>query len=146
MTRSLFLLLLLTITLSSCSTAFRREWKAATKQGPTTSVEGAWAGTWKSDVNGHHGRLRCVVGPAKDSRGTHDFHYHATWAGIFSGAYRAQHQVTAQKTGSAFTGTHDMPEWAGGRYTYGGTIEKDRFSACYQSAKDKGTFEMQRVK
>ncbi len=134
------------ICLSSCSLSFNREWRAARKDGPKAGVEGAWQGTWKSDVNGHHGSLRCVVGPVKNKEGDHCFHYHATWAHIFSGAYRADHRVTARKDSATFTGQHDMPEWAGGRYTYCGTVKGDSFSACYQCAKDKGTFEMKRVK
>jgi hypothetical protein len=126
--------------------SFRREWNAATEKPRTSGFEGAWAGTWKSDVNGHHGKLRCVVGPAKNAEGAHDFHYHATWAGFLSGAYRAEHQVTPGRKECTFTGIHDMPKAVGGRYTYGGTIRGDEFSACYQCAMDKGTFQMQRVK
>jgi hypothetical protein len=145
MTRLLFLLIA-TAFLSSCSMTFHREWRAALKQGPKPGVEGAWQGTWKSDVNGHHGRLRAVVGPVKNAEGDHPFRYHATWANILSGSYLTSHRVKAVKGGSTFTGQHDMPGWAGGRYTYGGTVKGDEFSACYECAKDKGTFQMRRVR
>lgn len=145
MTRSLALLFISCL-LVSCSSAFHREWKAALKAGKKPGVEGAWQGTWVSAANGHHGKLRCVVGPVKNAAGDHDFHYHATWQGIISGAYLAEHRVQAAKGGWTFSGQHDMPNWAGGRYTYGGTIQGDAFNACYQCAKDKGTFQMQRVK
>lgn len=144
--KSLLLLSLTALLLSSCSSGFRRDWKAALQKGPSTGVAGAWEGSWKSEVNGHHGRLRCVVGPAKNAEGDHCFHYHATWAGILSGAYAADHRVVAGKKESTFTGQHDMPQWAGGRYTYSGTVKGDDFSACYQCAKDKGTFQMRRVR
>ncbi len=141
--------LLLTCLLSSCSLSFKREWKSARMAGPKPSVEGAWEGTWESAVNGHHGRLRSVVGPAKNAEGDHSFHYHATWAGILSGAYRVDHRVKAVKGAKdqwSFTGQHQMPKWAGGLYTYGGTVKGDRFSACYECKLDKGTFTMKRVK
>jgi hypothetical protein len=146
--RSLLFTFLTTALLSSCSMTFKREWREAVKAGPKPGVEGAWSGTWKSDVNGHHGRLRAVVGPVKNAEGDHDFRYHATWANIVSGSYLAQHRVqpARDKSGSTFTGQHDMPKWAGGRYTYSGTVKGDEFSACYQCAKDKGTFTMTRVR
>jgi hypothetical protein len=145
MTRSL-LLFITALLLSSCSMTFHREWRAAVKQGPKPGVEGAWQGTWKSDVNGHHGRLRAVVGPVKNAEGDHAFRYHATWGNILSGSYLTDHRVKDGKGSSTFTGQHDMPNWAGGRYTYCGTVKGDEFNACYQCAKDKGTFQMKRVK
>lgn len=131
--------------LSSCSVAFNREWKAAVKADPKAGVEGAWAGTWKSEANGHHGKLRCIVGPAKNSRGDRDFHYHATWMGILSGAYRSTHQVTPTPSGATFQGQHQMPAWAGGLYTYKGTIKGGDFHATYECAKDHGAYALKRV-
>ncbi len=145
MTRS-FILLLAASLLSSCSMSFHRDWRQAVKAGPKKGVEGAWVGTWHSDATGHHGRLRAVVGPAQNAEGDHAFRYHATWANILSGSFLASHRVKEGRESSTFTGTHDMPKWAGGRYTYCGTVKGDDFNACYQSAKDKGTFQMKRVK
>ena len=145
MPRFLFLLLTATL-LSSCSMTFKREWRAALKAGPKPGIEGAWEGSWQSATNGHHGRLRAVVGPKKNAEGDHDFRYHATWANIVSGSYLAQHRVKPGKDASTFTGLHDMPKWAGGRYTYSGTVKGDEFSACYECAKDKGSYTMKRVR
>lgn len=136
----------LALTLSSCSHGFRREWRAAIQNPAKPGVEGAWEGTWKSEVNGHHGRLRCVVGPAKNAEGDHSFHYHATWAAVLSGSYRADHRVRkAPKSLWTFEGQHRMPDWAGGLYQYNGTVEGDVFTAQYKCAKDQGTYRMQRV-
>lgn len=131
--------------LTSCSAGFRREWKTALTTGPQPGVAGAWEGTWMSEVNGHHGRLRAVVSAPKNAEGDHDFHYHATWAKILSGAYRAEHRVSPMRGGSSFKGSHQMPEWAGGRYTYEGTVKGDSFEARYECAKDKGVFRMKRM-
>lgn len=132
--------------LSSCSIGFNREWKAALKKGPQPGVEGAWEGTWQSDVNGHHGQLRSVVDPAKNAEGDHTFHYHATWAGFLTGTFHADHRVKPEKDHLQFQGQHTMPDWAGGLYTYKGTIKGDEFSASYDCALDNGTFQMTRVK
>ncbi len=142
----LSLTLLVACLLSSCSTAFQLEWKAATALGPQSGIEGAWQGTWLSSANGHHGNLRCIVGHKKNAQGDREFHYHATWAGLVGGAYRATHRVNVSKGASTFTGEYQMPRWAGGRYVYGGTIQGDAFNACYECSKDKGTFQMQRVR
>lgn len=134
--------------LSSCSTAFHREWKQAVKAGPRPGLTGAWQGTWRSETCGHYGTLRCVVGPEKPATGLHDFHYHATWAGILSGAYRAEHTASpADPQGArSFFGSHRLPGWAGGLYTYRGSVQGDAFKATYRCAKDHGVFEMTRVK
>jgi len=39
-----------------------------------------------------------------------------------------------------------MPDWAGGKYHYEGTIKGDDFNACYESAMDRGTYTMKRVR
>lgn len=142
----LYFFICLTALLSSCSHSFNREWKSALKAGPKTGAEGAWEGTWKSDVNGHNGRLRSVVGPVKNAEGDHSFHYHATWAKILSGAYRVDHRVTGAKGSWVFKGQHKLPGWAGGLYTYDGTVKGDDFEARYECDLDKGTFRMKRVK
>lgn len=147
MTRLLFLIALGAL-LSSCSLSFKREWKAALKTGPQPGVDGAWEGTWNSSANGHHGRLRSVVGPVKNKEGDHSFHYHASWAGFLSGAYRVDHRVTPSqdKKHLQFAGRHRMPAWAGGLYTYQGTVKGDEFEATYKCALDEGSFHMKRVK
>jgi hypothetical protein len=126
--------------------SFNQEWKNALKSGPKTGVEGAWRGTWNSTATGHKGGLRCVVSPAKSKDGTHEFHYFATWGAILSGGFRADHKVTPNKKGATFKGQHQMPEWAGGLYTYDGSVVGDAFHAAYKCAKDNGNYTMQRVK
>ena len=145
MTRVLTLFIIACL-LASCSSAFKKEWQTALKAGPQAGVEGAWQGTWLSATCGHHGNLRCVVGPAKNAQGDREFHYPATWASLVGGAYRSDHRVKGGKGAWTFTGQHDLPRWAGGHYTYAGTIKGDDFNACYQCRKDKGTFQMKRVR
>ncbi len=141
---------LVLILLPSCGSDFRAAWKKAPV---TEAVEGKWEGTWLSAANGHHGKLRCVVSephmPGKffAVEGDHTFHYHATWMKILSGSYRAVQNVQKQKNGTyIFKGEHKMPDWAGGLYHYEGTIKGDNFNACYESAMDRGTYTMKRVR
>jgi len=137
----ILLSVLLLAVLPSCSLSFKKAWKNPPH---SSAVAGKWEGTWLSAANGHHGRLRAVV---TEQDGSHAFHYHATWAGFLSGSFKAPHKVVKQKDGThTFEGDHRMPDWAGGNYHYAGTIKGDDFSACYESAKDKGTFTMKRVK
>jgi len=145
--------------LPSCGSDFRKAWKRdiCPAPPPANGVAGKWEGTWLSAANGHHGKLRCVVGepkeymmvsyvPSKNSD-AYCFHYHATWKSILSGSYKAFHHVVRNKDGShTFKGDHQMPDWAGGKYHYEGTVKGDHFNACYESAMDRGTYTMKRVR
>ncbi|MFM2168646.1 MAG: hypothetical protein RIS79_3017 [Verrucomicrobiota bacterium] len=130
------------VCLPSCGTAFRKAWNhAPASQG----VEGKWEGTWLSAVNGHTGTLKCVVS-APTGKGDHEFFYRATWKKILSGSYKAVHHVEKKSGSHVFKGDHQMPDWAGGKYHYEGTVKGDEFSACYESAMDRGSYMMRRVK
>jgi hypothetical protein len=134
------------VLLVSC-TGFQREWEktlAAGKPAPG-SITGAWEGTWRSEVNGHQGRLRCIVQPeGKPGSGTHDVRYHATWMGFLSAPFSATHRVRKTPGGLAFSGQHRMPRWVGGLYEYEGTVKKEVFSSTYRCEFDHGVFEMRR--
>jgi hypothetical protein len=142
------LLLALTCLLASCS-GFNREWRqalASDKPAPG-AITGAWEGTWRSEVNGHHGKLRCIVAPeARPGSGTHDVRYHATWMGFLSAAYSTSHQVKKTPDGMTFSGEQRLPRWAGGIYRYEGTVKKDTFTSTYRCRLDHGVFEMRRAR
>ncbi len=141
------LLPLLLVLLSSCAgPGFNRAWKKAGSM-PEDGVSGRWEGTWLSDANGHHGKLRCIVTPPETPGGPHEFYYHATWMRVLSGAYRADHQVKPAGRGRwTFTGEHEMPSWAGGLYRYDGRISGGTFEADYRCRIDRGTYQLQRPK
>ncbi len=143
--RRLLPVLLLPLLVSCAGPSFHRAWKKAANT-PSDDVNGRWQGTWSSDTNGHHGRLRCVVTPPETPGGPHQFFYHATWMRVLSGAYKAGHQVQAAGRGRwNFSGEHQMPNWAGGLYRYEGTIENDQFQAKYRCKIDRGTYRLTRV-
>ena len=139
---TLAIALLGTLLLTSCGTAFRRQWSSAPT--PPSGIEGRWEGTWHSEGTGHRGTLRCIVGPALNQEGDHLFAYRATWGSFLSGTFKANHRVTAGKTDLRFTGKHELASWAGGTYQYDGTVRKGQFEATYRCEKDHGTFSMKR--
>jgi hypothetical protein len=140
--------LLLALSLTSCATpSFHRAWKAAASHDAAADpVAGRWEGTWKSDVNGHHGKLACITAAPSRPGEDHAFFYRATWMRVLSGSYRARHRVVRQPDGHfTFSGRHQMPAWAGGEYEYEGHIRGDVFTARYRCSMDRGTYEMRRV-
>ena len=111
---------------------------------PATGVQGRWAGTWKSDVNGHTGKLRCVVTAPKES-GDHSFLYRATWLRVLAATFRTAKTVTPTKHGATFVGEKNLGV-LGGTFRCKGSINDDHFQATYESAVDHGVFALDRVK
>lgn len=135
------LLALLAITQTGCST-FNRQWNEARKTNPS-GVEGAWDGHWVSEVNGHTGRLRCVV--TQDPATGYRARYKATYWKIFRFAYSVPLQTVATNQSSlSFRGHADLGYFAGGVYDYEGTIRPDHFQSTYKSRYDHGVFELRR--
>src|SRR5687768_4652302 len=67
--------------LTGCASyKFSRQWKAAAAREKGCAICGKWAGTWVSEVNGHHGKLRAIIMQNPD--GTYRARYHATWAKV----------------------------------------------------------------
>ncbi|MBX7211838.1 MAG: hypothetical protein K1X78_26265 [Verrucomicrobiaceae bacterium] len=142
---SFFILITVALLSSSCSVGFHREWSQAERRGTLSDgIEGRWEGHWKSDVTGHTGKLRCVVSPQLSRQGDRKFAYWATWGRLMSGSFTATHHVLESPGGTHFSGTHRMPKWAGGVYTYVGTVVSGNFKATYHCAQDDGIFEMNR--
>src|SRR5213083_108459 len=68
-----------------CST-FHREWRSATADsGPVDDISGRWQGSWMSNVNRHHGRLRAVL--AKEEPARYQARFHASFWKVFSYTY-----------------------------------------------------------
>ena len=132
--------------MSCVSPAYEYRWHQAASSAAPEGIEGTWDGTWQSEVNGHHGRLRCIIGPAIDDSSHHPFRYRATWMRFLSGGYRAEHQVTPIAPDQwTFSGQHQLPNWAGGLYQYEGTIHDDTMSVRYDCAIDRGHYELTRT-
>jgi hypothetical protein len=128
--------------LTACS-SFHNEWKAATKAAiSANSIEGPWSGDWRSDVNGHHGSLRCVV--AKTSETTYRAHYRAHFLKIFRFTYAAT--LNGHETNGVVTleGEANLGKLAGGVYKYEGRATPTEFRSTYASKHDHGAYQMTR--
>ncbi|MFM1769309.1 MAG: hypothetical protein RJA22_1838 [Verrucomicrobiota bacterium] len=142
------LLALLALLATGCSTArFNRAWREAA-QAPAagTGLAGRWEGTWRSDVNAHTGRLRCLVTPA--TNGTFAARFHAEYRLILplTFSYTVPLTVTngADPAGPGFAGTANLGRLAGGLYSYRGRATATNFFSTYECARDRGIFEMTR--
>jgi hypothetical protein len=126
---------------SGCS-SFNREWKKVGQNPDAGSgLEGRWEGQWTSDVNRHHGRLRCIVN--KDGE-IYRARFHAKYRKILSFGYTVPLKAEATDSGYKFRGEADLGSFAGGIYRYEGHADATNFVSTYSSKYDHGTFQMQR--
>lgn len=129
--------------LTGCG-SFNREWKAAAmRPAPAQAVEGSWDGEWRSQINGHKGRLRCLVRPGEDGRPVAWFR--ANYMRILSFEHSVPLTVTPALEGQEFSGEADLGKMAGGAYHYKGLANNANFFSTYQCERDHGVFEMRRV-
>ncbi len=140
--------ILASVFLASCS-SYQGDFRAATKKfketsKPASTLSGPWKGTWKSEANGHHGPLWCMVSQDAKDPSLWNFRYRAGW-GIFKfGDYT--HQVKTQPTLSGnmpVRGKMTLPNNFG-TYAVEGSINRDRFNLRYKGNGDKGTMALTR--
>jgi len=127
-----------------CS-SFNQKWdELAIHEKKEPVISSRWEGIWRSDVNGHEGKLRCIVLPAENAMSL--FRFSATWGPGIVSDYDIQMKVQQGADGSeTFEGELDLGMFMG-NYKCKGTITGDAFAATYDSSQDQGIFEMQRVK
>lgn len=126
-----------------CST-FERDWQRATVP-PADQLSGRWTGTWRSDVNGHHDELRCLITPLTNN--VYSARYHAKYTrGIlrFTFGYTVSLAVTNRDGTFTFSGESNLGWYAGGIYRYEGNASATNFFSTYDSKYDRGTFQMRR--
>lgn len=139
----LFAVCLLSVALLSGCSSFRHEWGAAAMiAAPADDITGRWEGQWRSDKNGHHGRLRCIV--TKESEAEYTAHFHAVYWKILRASYVVN--LKGQRTNEVvhLRGEANLGK-LGGTYEYKGTATATRFESTYRSRYDYGTFKMERV-
>jgi len=127
---------------TGCST-FNRDWNQARKH-PAQGIEGAWDGQWISDVNGHNGRLRCLI-ERPDGQG-YVARYRANYWGILRFGYSVPLEVQPQSTNGSwsFQGEANLGKLAGGVYRYEGSASTNQFQSSYHSKYDHGQFQLHR--
>jgi len=137
-----FALVALLALTSGCS-SFHRDWRAAGKlPTPSDTIQGRWEGSWVSNENGHHGRLRCLL--TKDETNRYQARFHAKYKRILSFSYTVPLEVEGENSSARFTGEADLGTLAGGIYTYAGNASPTNFFSTYKSKYDHGTFQMTR--
>jgi hypothetical protein len=128
--------------LAGCS-SFERDWRAAAAlPAAADPLLGRWEGTWRSEVNGHHGGLRAII--TRDAAGVYQARYRATYASLFSFEHSLPMKVEREGGGARFEGSADLGWLAGGVYTYAGQAGEGRYTSTYRSKHDHGLFELQR--
>jgi len=131
------------VTLISACSSFNSDWKRAESLGPPPDdISGAWDGSWRSDADGHHGRLRCVM--RKESEQLYQAEFRARFWKVFFYTYGVPFQVGRTNDEFAFHGASDLGRLVGGVYSYEGTATPTNFLANYRSRYDNGVFVLKR--
>jgi hypothetical protein len=135
-------LLLPALLAGGCST-FNRDWRAAAQQpAPSAAITGRWEGRWRSEVNGHSGKLRCLVSQQDDTHYRADFR--ATYQHVLHFSYSVPLAVEPGPWDYRFSGQENLGKLAGGIYRYEGRAAPTNFFSTYRSQYDHGTFELHR--
>ncbi len=138
------LLSLLALGLASCS-SYQTDFKKAARQFEQgESPAGSWKGTWKSEVNGHHGPLWCIL--SQDAKDQWTFRYRAGWGILQFGDY--QHPVKASLKPGPVLPIDDkmtLPKNFG-TYAVKGTVTPTQFNFRFSGNGDKGTMTLTRPK
>ena len=106
----------------------------------SSGLEGRWEGNWISEVNHHHGKLRCIV--TKDGE-VYQARFHAKYLKILSFGYTVELRAERKDNAYKFSGEADLGVM-GGIYHYEGHADATNFFSTYSSKYDHGTFQMQR--
>ncbi|MGJ8698048.1 MAG: hypothetical protein ACSHYF_17140 [Verrucomicrobiaceae bacterium] len=138
-------LLLASLTLlASCSSYHLDYEKAAKNFKEAKDPAGPWQGTWKSEVNGHHGPLWCLVSRDPQKPNDWKFRYRAGWGILKFGDYT--HPVNAPLKPNGTLPLDDKMTLPNnfGTYAVKGTITPKDFKVRYQGNGDKGTMTLAR--
>ena len=134
--------LVLLLLLCGCS-SFNRDWRQTAAQ-PTgrDSIEGRWEGSWISEVNGHHGKLRCLLTHQTEDR--YQARFRATYARVLRFSYTVPLAFQSHEGGWEFNGEADLGKLGGGVYYYEGRVSTTNLHSTYRSKYDHGTFQLRR--
>src|ERR1051325_10046821 len=113
---------------AGCS-SFNRDWKKTGRSSAAAAgLEGRWEGQWISEVNGHHGRLRCIVQKQED---VYQARFRAKYRKILSFGYTVPLRAEPIDNGYKFRGEADLGTLAGGVYHYEGHADATSFFSTY---------------
>src|SRR5688572_13678221 len=136
----------LALLLSSCGAIrFQRAWSSHPRGDEPGGMSGRWAGTWRSEQNGHSGGLRCLMTRQDEQHYRADFF--STYAAILYFRHETLFRVVDRRDGTLrFEGEQDLGKAIGGVYRYEGAVQGDAFRATFRAENgDHGVFELRRV-
>jgi hypothetical protein len=119
---------------------FNRHWNDPNPPGAGADLPRRWEGQWISEVNGHHGALRCVL--AQRSPTEYAATFYAVYAGFLRVCYTVILRGEKKNAALALEGDSDLGRLAGGIYHYSGEATGRSFRCAYSCSYDRGTFEM----
>lgn len=133
---------LLLVTTPGCST-FNRDWKAAAAAPSASGLAGCWDGEWRSDANGHHGRLRAIATSTGPDQ--HHVRFRANYGGFLRFNYAMDLAVRRDASGQqTIQGEADLGIW--GRYGCNGVLGTNTLEARYDATHDRGVFRLNRFR
>jgi hypothetical protein len=122
---------------------YNHQWKkAAAGVSSEDPFEGRWEGSWRSDHNGHSGRLRCIVSRKWDD--SYEANFQAKYRKVLTFHYPVTLLTTRGGTNIAFLGEANLGWWAGGLYSYAGHADATNFFSTYSNRFDYGTFNLRK--
>lgn len=142
------LALLTPVFLASCS-EYSKDFRTSAAQFKKAKVSpntpaGPWEGTWKSEVNGHHGPLWCLISQDPKKPEIWNFRYRAGWGVLKFGDYTHQVNAKLAKDGSlALNDKMTLPNNFG-TYTVTGKTTPKKFDVRFHGNGDKGTMTLKR--
>ncbi len=147
----LLILGFISLSLVSCS-SFERDWNAIQTHQAQASVPpslvGCYDGEWRSNANGHHGRLRMILTRDKNAKDTYTARFKANWGNAFTFEYQVPLKFKKVKKVLHCSGGADLGILAGGKYEYRGKVTHSRapekLVAVYNSTNDHGLFTLKR--
>jgi len=130
--------------LASCSPYQFDFKKEASAYKPDNTPNGPWKGTWKSETNGHHGPIWCLVSPTEKRNNHWDFRYRAGWGSFQFGDYTHTLPAIQAEDGSLpIKGSMTLPKGFG-TYAIEGKVTPTTFTARFEGENDKGTMKLSR--
>jgi len=103
-------------------------------------IEGRWRGKWISEVNGHHGVLRCVLRQTDNDRLSAIFH--AEYSRFLRVCYAVELRQIRSGDRFQLVGEADLGGLAGGVYRYEGELSQNHFVCNYSCRYDRGRFDL----
>ena len=119
------------------------DFNAAWDRAAAAAGQERWEGEWRSEVNAHHGALRCLLQQV-DEAGFQAF-FHARYARWLRVCYRTS--LKAQRAGGGWRleGQADLGALAGGVYVYRGELTAGKLLCSYECSYDRGVFDLRRL-